>query len=46
MHDVEITVGKLSELDDLGCRKFSIGEDEAKAYLSFRFFLKHQSHIR
>ena len=28
MHDVEITVGKLSELDDPGCREFSIGEGD------------------
>ncbi|MFQ3334017.1 MAG: hypothetical protein ACI8XI_000689 [Woeseiaceae bacterium] len=38
MHDVEITVGKLNELDDPDCREFSIGEDEAQAYLSIRFF--------
>ena len=28
MHDVEITVGKLSEIEDPGCREFSIGEGD------------------
>ena len=28
MHDVEITVGQLNELDDPGCREFSIGEGD------------------
>ena len=28
MHDVEIMVGQLNELDDPGCREFSIGEGD------------------